>query len=85
MTIKVWILVNDEEIVGDEVVFPTLPAKGTELRIQDREGRKRMLTVRNIEMFGMKATTYPRALPLGGQLEINVYCDDQLEPVRNQT
>lgn len=80
MAIKVWILVNYEEIVGDEVVLPALPAIGTELRIQDRDRRKRSLTVREIEMFGMNATAYAKVKPLGGQLEINIYCDDQLVP-----
>jgi hypothetical protein len=77
MTIKVWIVVDGEEIVGDEVVFPVLPSKGTELRIQDRDGRKRMLTVQEVEMYGMNATIYPKALPAGGQLEINLHCEDQ--------
>jgi len=80
MTIKVWVLVDDEEIVGDEVVLPALPPIGTELRVEDRERRDRMLTVRDIEMHGMKSAAYAKAKPLGGQLEINVYCDDQLLP-----
>jgi hypothetical protein len=80
MTIKVWVMVNDEEIVGDEVVFPALPPIGAELRIQDREGRKRSLTVREIEMFGIKATAYTKVAQLGGQSEINIHCDDQFLP-----
>jgi hypothetical protein len=76
MTVKVWVLVNDEEIVGDEVVLPALPPIGAELRIQDRERRKRNLTVRDIEMYGMRATDYAKVKPIGGQLDVNVYCDE---------